>query len=78
MERTLNAALLRAFISEHGMAELSERSRISVYTLIKMKNKKNPLIPRKASSQLALAKAIGVEVDELFPLVPVKGKRTAS
>lgn len=75
MERTVNVALIQKWIDENSLAALSDKSGLSVYYLMKVKSKSNPLLPRKDSSQLKLAAAIGASRDELFPL---KGKRRAS
>ena len=70
MQRTVNLRLLEKWLAENGgLAELAHKSNVSPHTIMKLKNRVNPAAPRKRITQSLLAKAIGVEIDVLFPLV---------
>jgi len=68
MERTVNLKLLHRWLAKHGgIGELAHKSNVSVFTIMKMKNRINPQAPRKRITQTLLAQAIGVSIDALFP-----------
>lgn len=76
MAHTVNLALLQGWIDRFGIGELEKRSGVSIHTILKIKNKRNPTVPKRAKARIRLADAIGVSEDDLFPLA--KGKSRAS
>jgi hypothetical protein len=70
MSRTVNLDLLETWLAKNGgVGELARKSRVSPFTIRKIKNRMNPQAPRKRVTQLLLAEAIGVSVEKLFPPV---------
>lgn len=52
-----------------GEAELAIESSTSVHSIHKLRNRVNPVVPVKPTSLGKIANAMGVAVDELFPLI---------
>lgn len=69
MKRIVNIELLNGWVDRHGITALSYKSGVSVYTLMRVKNQKNPEVPKKLRSRLSIAEAVGVSEDVLFPVV---------
>jgi transcriptional regulator with XRE-family HTH domain len=78
MSRTVNLELLTIWLMRHGgVSELERRSKVSRHTINRIKNRRNPAAPKKESTQLLLAEAVGVGVNDLFPLVGASGERAS-
>lgn len=70
MTRKVNLDLLETWLAKNGgVAELAHKSRVSPYTIMRIKNRRKPSVPGKRVTQLLLAEAMGVSVDDLFPPV---------
>ncbi len=71
MKRTVNQDLIDTWMRETGKgeADLSVESGISVHTIHKVRNRVTPLVPAKPQTLGKIAVAIGVHVDDLFPLI---------
>jgi lambda repressor-like predicted transcriptional regulator len=69
MNRTVNLDLLDLWLGKNGgISVLSEKSHVSISTIRKLKNRYHPSAPKKRATQLLIADAMNVEVDELFPV----------
>lgn len=67
--RKVNLDLLETWLARNGGPKaLAERSNVSRFTIKRVKSRRTPFVPRKRITQLLLADAIGVSVDELFPI----------
>lgn len=78
MNRTVDLEILNEWLDLNGgVVALSSQSSVSAYTLMKLKNRKNPLVPKKVSTLVKIATATGVSVDVLFPL-GAKRRKSAS
>ena len=56
-----------------GITQLAYKSGVSSSTISKLRGGR---IPTKASTRLAICRAIGVSEDELFPVAATTGKET--
>ena len=72
-KRTVKTELVREWVARNGLPELALKSRVSVHTIMAMLKRTNPHSPKRLSVQLRLADALGVSLDELFPLVQGEG-----
>lgn len=64
----MNSKLLDEWIAENGGVEgLAVESGVSPYTIMKIRNRIRPLVPKKSKTLAMLAKAMGVSVNDLFP-----------
>lgn len=66
-KQTVNIALIQSFIDRYGLAELEKRSGVSVHTILRVKNKIRPTVPKLAKTRIRLADALGVSEQSLFP-----------
>lgn len=73
MTQTVNLALLQGWIDKNGIAELERLSGVSIHTILRIKNRRNPSVPKTAKTRIRLADAIGVPEAELFPLAATRG-----
>lgn len=70
MERTVNHTYFKFLIDQKGgIAKVSVKSNVSTFTIMKASNRLNPLVPKKISTRVKLAQALGVTEEELFPLI---------
>jgi hypothetical protein len=77
-QQTVNVALIQGFIDKNGISELERLSGVSVHTIMRIKNRINPRVPKLSKTRVRLAEAIGVTEEKLFPVVGAKGKKKAS
>jgi transcriptional regulator with XRE-family HTH domain len=78
MIRNVERTHLDRWIEEHGpdgISKLAIRSEVSASTISKVRT---GFVPAKTATRRALAEAIGIEEDTLFPLVAAEGKDEAS
>lgn len=77
MERKVNRKLIDAWIAEaypNALTKLSNASKVPANSISKIRNGR---VPKDSEQLRRLAKAIGVDVDHLFPILP-DGKERAS
>lgn len=78
MDRTVDLDLLEKWLARNGgVVELSLRSKVSPHTIMKMKNRMRPRAPTKNVTKMLLAEAIGVSIDQLFPLIGADGNEAS-
>lgn len=64
----MNLELLEVWLKRNGgVGELAHLSKVSPHTILKLKNRIRPKVPKKHVTQLLLAEAMGVGIDDLFP-----------
>lgn len=69
MDRRVNKELLNNWIQEHGpdgISRLAVESRVSAETI--KRSRASGIAPKKLSTCLLISKAVGANLDELFPL----------
>lgn len=77
-ERTINSGLLISWIEKNGPngeLKLAEKSKVSYHTISRIRS---GYVPKKDLTRQALATALGVKYEVLFPLVSAKEKTRAS
>ena len=77
MEQTVNLTLLQGWLDRHGIGELEQLSGVSVHTIMKVKNRQKPVVPKRPKTRIRLAEAIGVTEHDLFPPAVTGSKRRA-
>lgn len=74
MARKVRKDIINKWIADNapgGMFRLGEKSKVSVWTIAKIKT---GYVPKKQITREHLADALDVTEDQLFPLVGAKGK----
>ena len=78
MTRTVRRELIDFWISEagrDGITKLANKSKVPASSLSKIRNGR---VPKDREQREKLARAIGVEESELFPVAPTTGNIRAS